>query len=247
MKRTTISEIIISSPLDIKSIETAKNAGRFMDMAEGLDWLNDIHTGLIKSKLSDYLYRQQGITTFTRSGVEHKLIKFGIKSKDNRRGLPVDILKILYQTCNSNDIITLSNIPDWIISTYLQYEAVKVFNKLECKEAIVANRKPKKKRLELRVPITWLTLYVNNKYPDTTIEGWVDQECSHRCTNKGYLDLPQDGKYLCAELDCLCWETKSYNQSRGNEYCLKPCRHENCSEPFGYICKCSKLHEPPCI
>jgi len=102
--------------------------------------------------------------------------------------------------------------------------------------------------------MTWLVCWLNNIYPDMSQPGWEAFECSHRCVERDQTGMKlkriaSSTKYgwACIDPDCLCWESRSDNQSRGNTFCYKPCTHEGCTKPNGYVCSCSSLHDPPCI
>lgn len=86
-----------------------------------------------------------------------------------------------------------------------------------------------------KVPTYWLSLLVANTLPDVKCLDWESQQASHRCTNR-----------LCFKVEHLCWESGSVNQSRGNSFCSKPCKHEGCSGGHN-ICEGNNIHNPPCI
>lgn len=96
-----------------------------------------------------------------------------------------------------------------------------------------------------KVPVTWIVCYLNNIRPDTTEENWQSFDCSHRCIS---YDLKgsegQEQRLECIDKACLCWESKSYNQSRGNWFCCKICTHTDCAK---IVCLCQQIHDPPCI
>jgi len=89
---------------------------------------------------------------------------------------------------------------------------------------------------------TWLACYLNGIYPDKAQEGWEAFECSHRCcfNRQG---AAADGR-MCIDKECLVWESKSSNQSRGNDFCTQKCKHEACGRT---VCECQGLHSPPCV
>lgn len=89
-----------------------------------------------------------------------------------------------------------------------------------------------------KVRITWIVCYLHNIQPNTTTNQWQAFDCSHRC-----ICYNLDG-YTCIDPKCLIWESKSYNQSRGNHYCCNPCTHfEECGKT---ICSCNEIHIPSC-
>ena len=81
-------------------------------------------------------------------------------------------------------------------------------------------------------PVTWFICWLNAIHPDKTKTGWESYQCSHLCTRGN-----------CITETCLCWESASSNQSRGNDFCERLCAHKNCKKT---ICKCQGLHDPPC-
>jgi len=104
-----------------------------------------------------------------------------------------------------------------------------------------------------KVAVTWVVCYINNILPDQQRPRWQFFECSHRCINRYYLSangwdggdfgrLPNP--MCCVTAECLCWESKSYNQSRGNDFCCRPCSHPECDLT---ICDCQTIHYPPCL
>jgi len=90
-----------------------------------------------------------------------------------------------------------------------------------------------------KAELKWVVCYLNNIRPDTTQQGWQQFECSHKCIEHG---LGQ--AYCCIDARCLCWESKSVNQSRGNKFCMRNCGHNNCNL---FVCHCQGFHNPPCI
>ena len=50
-------------------------------------------------------------------------------------------------------------------------------------------------------------------------------------------------RFLCIAKLCLCWESKSVNQSRGQSFCTKVCAHIGCDQ---IVCVCQSIHEPNC-
>jgi hypothetical protein len=89
-----------------------------------------------------------------------------------------------------------------------------------------------------KVCVTWIVCYIHNILPDTTKVGWETFDCSHLCINQpmAQYDL------FCISAECLYWESKAVNQSRGNPYCCRQCTH--CNER---VCVCQKFHNPPCV
>jgi hypothetical protein len=83
-----------------------------------------------------------------------------------------------------------------------------------------------------KLPTTWFVCYIHDIIPDTR-EDWQNFQCSHICTSGG-----------CINHNHLCWESASNNQSRGNNFCLRNCKHKECKLN---LCKCQGLHAPPCI
>lgn len=96
-----------------------------------------------------------------------------------------------------------------------------------------------------KVEVKWVVCYLAGIRPAETRADGVDLECSHRCINQGRDPLRLDSiNEECIDPSCLCWETKSQNQSRGNWFCCKPCSHSHCSRT---VCECQGLHIPPCL
>ncbi len=91
-----------------------------------------------------------------------------------------------------------------------------------------------------KVCITWIVCYIHNITPDETKTGWKSFDCSHCCINHNFKDLV----IICITPACLCWESKSDNQSRGYNLCFKICNHADCKK---YVCHCQRLHNPPCV
>lgn len=80
--------------------------------------------------------------------------------------------------------------------------------------------------------VKWIVCYINNVLPDQTKRNWQLFECSHTCIED-----------FCVSPNCLCWESKSVNQSRGQSYCTKVCAHAGCGQ---IICACQSIHVPTC-
>lgn len=95
-----------------------------------------------------------------------------------------------------------------------------------------------------KAPLTWIVCYIHNILPDTTREDWQSYDCSHRCICHNLIRKDENKRYVCVEPGCLVWESKSYNQSRGNWYCCKKCAHNDCQKS---VCECNKIHEPACL
>lgn len=96
-----------------------------------------------------------------------------------------------------------------------------------------------------KVEVKWIVCYLAGVCPELVDSGGVDLECSHRCINQGQDSLRLDSiDEECIDAACLCWETKSQNQSRGNWFCCKPCRHDDCGRT---VCHCQGLHVPSCL
>lgn len=93
-----------------------------------------------------------------------------------------------------------------------------------------------------RVPVTWIVMYLHAIFPDETLLNWRLFECSHRCIEYNERRT-RNRRYVCIDPECLVWESKSVNQSRGNWTCTRECTH-NCGK---ILCVCQKLHDPPCI
>jgi hypothetical protein len=87
-----------------------------------------------------------------------------------------------------------------------------------------------------RVTVTWIVCYLNKVFPNQTCENWKFFECSHLCVEYGLKP-----EFNCIDGGCLAWESKSTNQSRGNDYCMKICNH--CSSR---CCHCQGFHFPGC-
>lgn len=114
---------------------------------------------------------------------------------------------------------------------------------------LVALLRQKNPTLELtsKVEISWIVAYCEENYPDQTVKGWTNFECSHLCGEVG-LDIWKKGvarnadAQACINADCLVWEGKSVNQARANPGCHKIC-HCGCGET---VCKANNVHQPPC-
>lgn len=91
--------------------------------------------------------------------------------------------------------------------------------------------------LKQRVTVTWIVCYLNKIYPSITVIDWERFECSHICIEFG---LEKD-RFNCIDASCLTWESKSVNQSRGNNYCMRKCNH--CQN---WCCHCQDFHKPSC-
>jgi len=85
-----------------------------------------------------------------------------------------------------------------------------------------------------KVPHTWFVCYVYNIFPDQNIADWEYYQCSHLCTN---------GE--CITQTHLHWEDAATNQSRGNLFCRRKCKHGDCKEIN--VCACQVFHNPHCI
>lgn len=88
--------------------------------------------------------------------------------------------------------------------------------------------------------LTWIVCYLEGIRPNQKLPNWEKFECSHRCIE---YSLSEDN-YCCIDPDCLCWESKSDNQSRGNNFCTKKCSHKDICDKC--ICECQGIHNPPC-
>lgn len=84
---------------------------------------------------------------------------------------------------------------------------------------------------DCRVTLWWIVAYLHQVTPDQNLLGWETVECSHRCIEK------------CLTATCLCWETKSTNQSRNNPACLKLC-HCGCNAS---VCAANSVHVKHCL
>lgn len=109
------------------------------------------------------------------------------------------------------------------------------------------------KRFELR----WVIAYLHDIYPDQNQHGWRFFENSHRCISRngdghnGSIKLcdiihhpgARHG-WDCIDVDCMVWESKAVNQSRGHlsDVCLKTC-HCPCNQT---LCIANNIHNPPC-
>ena len=87
----------------------------------------------------------------------------------------------------------------------------------------------------IKVEVKWIACYLDGIHPPSATDAaGRPLECSHRCIDQdatGRLDL-QYGEE-CIDSDCMWWESKSVNQSRGNSFCCRDCVH--CGEP---VCQC---------
>jgi len=90
-----------------------------------------------------------------------------------------------------------------------------------------------------KVEAKWIVCYLHNVRPDQTKADWEHFECSHRCIENGL----RSAGVTCISHECLCWESKSCNQSRGNSFCTQLCCHEGCNLS---LCACQRIHIPAC-
>lgn len=84
-----------------------------------------------------------------------------------------------------------------------------------------------------KISLAWISCFLDGVFPDKNLKNWEQFELSHLCKNG-----------LCVNHKHLWWESKSVNQSRGYNICLKLCNHENCEKR---LCVCQKLHIPNCL
>lgn len=84
---------------------------------------------------------------------------------------------------------------------------------------------------DCRVTLWWIVAYLHQMHPDQTLLGWETFECSHRCIEQ------------CLTAACLCWESKSINQSRNNPACMKTC-HCGCNVS---LCAANAVHNKHCL
>jgi hypothetical protein len=93
--------------------------------------------------------------------------------------------------------------------------------------------------IQKKIQITWIVCYLSKNFPDQTKEKWENYDCSHLCISWG---IPEGSE--CISPDCLHWESKSVNQSRGStvKMCTKKCTH--CDR---ILCLCQNLHSPCCL
>lgn len=95
---------------------------------------------------------------------------------------------------------------------------------------------------DARVPVTWVVMFLHDILPDRTLPNWQLFECSHRCIEYNErLAIPR--LHACIDPECLVWESKSENQSRGNRLCTAQCAH-HCGN---IVCLCQNYHNPHCI
>lgn len=87
------------------------------------------------------------------------------------------------------------------------------------------------------VTATWVACYLSGKHPNEAADGWEGFECSHRCAYAV-------AGWMCVTPECLVWESKAVNQSRGQDLCIRLCRHASCGMT---VCECNGLHEPCCL
>lgn len=94
-------------------------------------------------------------------------------------------------------------------------------------------------RNSCKVPAKWIVCWLNSVYIDQTKIGWETFECSHRCIESN-LTVGQH----CIDANCLVWESKASNQSRGHmaNICFKACSHCGIR-----LCLCQSLHDPSCL
>jgi len=102
-----------------------------------------------------------------------------------------------------------------------------------------------------KVELTWIICYLNGVMPDQNVPNWQFFECSHIvciswCRNGPLKErkVPEQGSpygYGCIDINCLRWESKSDNQSRGYQTCWKTSNHCGLN-----LCFCQGLHLPNC-
>ena len=153
----------------------------------------------------------------TRTNQQHAVMTHTPGSKDDRRTLPSNILK-----CYREHVLPI--IDD---STSPFYDILLLEENLS------------------KVEVAWVVCYLNNILPDQNLAGWRTFECSHRCIERNHANVPISSIGLaCVDPQCLTWESKPENQSRGgdNPICMRICNH--CQQR---LCVCQGIHNPPCI
>lgn len=97
------------------------------------------------------------------------------------------------------------------------------------------------------VTATWIACYLNGIFPDESQPEWGAFECSHRCAfnrQEVVVAAPSPKGWMCVEPTCLVWESKAMNQSRGNDFCVRECKHADCALS---VCACQGIHLVPCL
>jgi hypothetical protein len=216
---------------------TDNNAERYWEICNVLDVIDGELIGRVNRRpykiLYKYLYKSINInckTVPTASGsYNHRILGVGKNVKDNRRPLPAELSNLIKLLAKNKKFINTYGLDN---NTWLW----NIVNK---------------NNGDIKIPLTWMVSYVHrkfitsiNKFPD----GWERFECSHRCAEYG-LPVDDNKKWICIDPECLVWESKSVNQSRGNPICRSPCTHEGCNTGLHY-CLCTggfnKWHWPPC-
>ncbi|KNC96435.1 uncharacterized protein SPPG_09518 [Spizellomyces punctatus DAOM BR117] len=94
-----------------------------------------------------------------------------------------------------------------------------------------------------KVTVTWIVCWLSNIRPPVGDPGWQMFECSHLCLCFDGRINHRDNRIFCVSPQCLVWESKAVNQSRGNDFCLRPCLQSGCAKS---LCTCQQIHDPPC-
>ena len=87
------------------------------------------------------------------------------------------------------------------------------------------------KKAKPKKPHSWFICWFYQIRPVTGLIGWRRFECSHRCTTS-----------MCITPECLVWESRADNLSRGYHICTQKCYH--CGD---MICICTQIHVPSCL
>lgn len=209
-----------------KNTTTTRNAERFMELYQALMYLDTLY-GVIMLNIKEYVQKLKTLRVYTSTGNgEHTLASFGKKTKDLRRPLPKQVVKLIMEYFDDDN--------EKIVNPWLEKEE-KRYRELK-----------KGGRYEIKITLTWLIMLINNKLPNQLEKGWKEYEVSHRCIELGLPDHTDNNlMYRCIDIDCLNWESKSMNQERAFSFCRYICKHDDCNSGLN-VCLCNEFHDPPC-
>jgi hypothetical protein len=205
----------------------ANNAERFLDMCRTLDRILDTYTRTVPRKQSannypeikrDELYLITHLESWLRQHREAEHVFVTRTGKDHEVAKYCNDGRRTIPSTIRNAIALLRDPPAaWGLGT------------------------------DQKVPLTWVVCYLHDILPDTAMKDWGAFDCSHRCIchdlDANGVDRERRERLVCVDPRCLCWESKSYNQSRGNRFCCKACTHVDCDRT---VCVCQNIHDPSC-
>jgi len=118
----------------------------------------------------------------------------------------------------------------------------------EAISALQTSAKARKERSKKRQkgPAGASSVVEETEEEEEEVEPHKKKQRKHGTVKKVYLPWHgEDKAWLCVEGDCLVWESKSYNQERGNRYCTNQCSHYDVCRK--HVCECNGFHVPYCI